>query len=229
MELAIKRIKSSGIFKIMNEKLRFTSIFLISGLLFNIILCFSLFTINSIEVYVVELFGFLLIINGSSEIFFAVLNKIKLDSWGLLLQSGTFTIITGVLILFNLVNILNMNEVFLSYFLVGAIFNLVLASSLDRYGMIDWSSFKNLNWAVISLSVTAFIFLINDLADTDILLAFISIFYGCGRMILFFKFSELNTFSDKVSRQIYKKIDGVKKEYFEALEKNWDAGRNLFL
>ena len=48
-------------------------------------------------------------------------------------------------------------------------------------------------------------------------------------MILTAIFSELNTFPDKVSREIYQKIDGVKIEYFEALEKNWDADRNLFL
>lgn len=71
--------------------------------------------------------------------------------------------------------------------------------------------------------------LVSDWGNTDILLGIISVLFGCGIMILTANFSELNTFPDKASSEVYQKIDGVKIEYFEALEKNWDADRNLFL
>ena len=230
--MKLKRAEKSevqSIPKFMIEKLRFNSIFFISGLLFNITWCISLLITHSIEFYIIGFSAFLLIINGGCEIFFALANKRKLEAWGLFIQSGIFTIITGILILFDLVNILNINEVLLSYFFIAGFFNLILAGSLARYGMIDWSRFRNLNWIVILVSASALLMLVSDWGNTDILLGFTSVLFGYGRMILTANFSELNTFPDKVSREIYQKIDDVKIEYFEALERNWDAHRNLFL
>lgn len=226
---AIKKSKVQNIPKFMIEKLRFNSIFFVSGLLFNITWCISLLITHAIEFYIIGLSAFLLIINGGCEIFFSLANKRKLESWGLFIQSGIFTIITGVLILFDLVKIVNVNEVLLSYFFIAGFFNLILAGSLVQYGMIDWSRFRNLNWVVILLSAAALLMLVSDWGDTDILLGITSVLFGCGRMVLTANFSQLNTFSDKVSREIYQKIEDVKIEYFEALEKNWDADRNLFL
>lgn len=71
--------------------------------------------------------------------------------------------------------------------------------------------------------------LVSDWGNTDILFGITSVLFGCGRVILTVNFSELNTFPDKVSREVYQKNDGAKIEYFEALEKSWDADRNLFL
>ncbi|PBJ08000.1 hypothetical protein [Flavobacterium sp. ACN6] len=215
--------------KFLNQKLRFNSIFFISGLLFNITWGISLFITHAVEFYIIGIAALLLIINGAGEIFFSLSNKAKLEGWGLFIQSGMFTILTGALIFFDLVNIINVNEVFLSYFFIAGLFNLTLAGSLAQYGMIDWTRFTNLNRAVVLLSITALFIVLSDWGDTDILLGITSIFFGCGRMILTLNFSELNTFPDKVSRDIYRKIDGVTIEYFEALEKNWDADRNLFL
>ncbi|WP_132011925.1 MULTISPECIES: hypothetical protein [unclassified Flavobacterium] len=224
-----KRNNVQSVPKFMIEKLRFNSIFFISGLLFNITWCISLLITHAIEFYIIGFSAFLLIINGVCEIFFSIANKRKLEAWGLFIQSGIFTIITGILILFDLVNILNVNEVLLSYFFIAGFFNLILASSLAQYGMIDWSRFRNLNWVVILVSASALFMIVSDWGNTDILLGIASVLFGCGRMILTANFSELNTFPDKVSREIYQKIDGVKNEYFEALEKNWDADKNLFL
>ncbi|MFD2943415.1 hypothetical protein [Flavobacterium notoginsengisoli] len=223
-----KKIKDVVFFRILREEFRFNSVFFATGFVFNLLWCVSLFFAVP-KLYSDGLFALTLLGNGIIEIFFSLSNRRKFDSWGLLLQSGIFCVTAGLSVTFDVMEIVNIKEVFLLYLLIVALFNLILASSLKEYGMVKWNSFKGLNLVIVLLSILGIVAIANDLDYISFFLTIISICYNCSRMTLSLKLSELNTFSQKVSRNTYKKIDLVKEEYFESLKKNWDADRNIYL
>lgn len=216
-------------FKVMKVKLRFNALFFITGILNMLLWSYLLFSTDTIQdLSSVDIFAVLLLLNGCSETYFSLENKNNFESWGLLMQSGIFTIVIGILFLIMPYEQINIEILIFLYLFLGAFFNLVLSSTLKQYGMVDWSNYTKLNRAVLFLSFAGLFILINNFAVTDLLLIITSICFGYSRIKLALGFSELNTFNEKVSRSIYLKIDLVRKEYFQALEKNWDADRDLY-
>ncbi|MFC0780521.1 hypothetical protein [Flavobacterium sp. HJSW_4] len=218
-------MRTLGIYKIIQDAPRFNFLLYISGLLFNV-LCLAALVF---DFYEAEIFSGLLISNGFFMIIYYFSNKRKVIGLELLLQSGVFALCIGIITLFDCLKILNVNDFFLFYFFSAGLVNLMLASSLGLYGMIDWNSFKNFSIIVILLSIAGFLFIVYDLPGGVLFLVAASISYGCARIKLALNFSELSRFPQKVSQQIYLKIEGAKNEYFEALKKNWDADEDLYL
>lgn len=220
-----KTLKFLGIYNVIHAAPKFTSIFSISGIVFICFWCISFV----VQLYVSEVFSCFLFMNGIFKIYFYTINKSRLAGLELLLLSGMLSLCIGLLTLFDIIKVLNVNEVYLFYFFTAGLLNLILASSLGQYGIIDWSSFKNINKAVIVFSSLAVLVILNDLPGIDLCFGAISVCYGFGKLNLAFNFSELSKFPQKVNRRIYFKIEEVRNEYFEALKKNWDADRDLYL
>ncbi|MGM8363517.1 hypothetical protein ACSV4D_16510 [Flavobacterium sp. ARAG 55.4] len=217
-------------FKIVREKLRFNSVFFLTGLL-TVSMCgfFWLNTDSFLSLNSIPLFAIVLIINGSSETFFSIINKNNFESWGLLLQSGIYAVLVGVLFLLIPFESINVQVVILLYLFLAAIFNLIFTGALKQYGMVNWNSFITLNKIVVIVSLFTLIFEIKDFEETDLLLYITLICFGFSKVLLGRGFSELNTFNEKISWSIYHKIDVIKNEYFKSLERNWDAERDLYI
>lgn len=77
-----------------------------------------------------------------------------------------------------------------------------------------------------SISIAFYLSLLNH--SIPYIIALLLFLLGIQWLILVDPFKKLNTFRDKVSRNIYLKIDEIKQEYFNALRKNWNADKDLY-
>lgn len=169
----------------------------------------------------------LILVISYLDFFFTFKNKQNTSLFDLLINFSILNLIVGVLLM------TTNNLVIETYLLIVSctfLFtqNLATIKYFQGYGKINWRSAIFLCYLCLTMILILFLRLEPDnIANPYLgLLFFIAFLFKFG---LFFKMRKLNTFPEKVSFNVYSKIEMIEKEYSEALSKNWDADRDLYM
>lgn len=169
----------------------------------------------------------LILISGIFEILFAVKNYKRIDIWVIFLFSGIAIVLVSLFLALNNDTELNI-YLLIFYAVLVSIKNIMVITNLKAYGMLEWKGNVILNYISFLIIILGTFRFINGFSIfPDLPIVF---FVNFILMISFYnKMEELNSIPEKVSRNIYMKIEDIKNEYFAALKKNWDADRDLYM
>lgn len=187
-----------------------------------IILGIYLFTVP-LETYMTlaVLFSISFLITGVLETYFSIRNKNELEGWGWYLASGLFSLLIGIILVTKPMVAAASLPFFIGFSLLFRSFQgLGFAFELKNYGVLNWG-----NLAILSvLGIILSFLLVAQPVFTGISLAVLTalsfIATGVSAIVLSFQLKKLKSFPSKVSKELRDKIDDLKEEYYEHLEKN---------
>lgn len=157
---------------------------------------------------------------GIMELVFAIQNKDNLDNWGWYLVGALLDLFVGIILFFQP----QVAFVALPYFvgfslMFRSVQGIGFAFDLKSYGVLQWG-----NLALISfLGLIGSVILILNPVLAGISLVVITavafIFSGISAIILAFNLKKLKNYPNKISKELKDKIESLKNEYHNELNK----------
>ena len=157
---------------------------------------------------------------GIMELVFAIQNKDNLDNWGWYLVGALIDLFVGIILFFQP----QVAFVALPYFvgfslMFRSVQGIGFAFDLKSYGVLQWG-----NLALISfLGLIGSVILILNPVLAGISLVVITavafIFSGISAIILAFNLKKLKNYPNKISKELKDKIESLKNEYHNELNK----------
>lgn len=159
--------------------------------------------------------------SGVLETFFAIQNHKQLESWGWYLTGGIFNILIGFLLIARP----DISATILPFFigvalLFRSIQGLGFSFELKNYGLKQWWHLAILAAVGILLS---FLIILNPIAtgiSLALLLATTFIVTGLLGIILSIQLKKLKSIPNKISKHLRDKIEDLKEEYYEFIDKD---------
>ena len=166
------------------------------------------------------LFSLSFLFSGIAETFFSVQNRKIIEGWGWYLTGGIFNSVIGLMLLsrpeisaFTLPLVVGFTLMFRSIQGLGFSFE------LKNYGSLKWG-----NRAIASILglVFSIILLFNPIftgISLVVMTALAFIFSGITGIVLGFKLKKLKALPSKIRKELNEKIEVLKKEYYEEIER----------
>lgn len=166
------------------------------------------------------LFSLSFLFSGIAETFFSVQNRKIIEGWGWYLTGGIFNLVIGLMLLsrpeisaFTLPLVVGFTLMFRSIQGLGFSFE------LKNYGSLKWG---NLAIASILGLVFSIILLFNPIftgISLVVMTALAFIFSGITGIVLGFQLKKLKALPSKIRKELNEKIEVLKKEYYEEIER----------
>ncbi|MCA4782695.1 DUF308 domain-containing protein [Empedobacter stercoris] len=166
------------------------------------------------------LFSLSFLFSGIAETLFSVQNRKIIEGWGWYLTGGIFNTVIGLMLLsrpeisaFTLPLVVGFTLMFRSIQGLGFSFE------LKNYGSLKWG---NLAIASILGLVFSIILLFNPIftgISLVVMTALAFIFSGITGIVLGFQLKKLKALPSKIRKELNEKIDVLKKEYYEEIER----------
>lgn len=166
------------------------------------------------------LFSLSFLFSGIAETFFSVQNRKIIEGWGWYLTGGIFNTVIGLMLLsrpeisaFTLPLVVGFTLMFRSIQGLGFSFE------LKNYGSLKW---ENLAIASILGLVFSIILLFNPIftgISLVVMTALAFIFSGITGIVLGFQLKKLKALPSKIRKELNEKIEVLKKEYYEEIER----------
>lgn len=166
------------------------------------------------------LFSLSFLFSGIAETLFSVQNRKIIEGWGWYLTGGIFNTVIGLMLLsrpeisaFTLPLVVGFTLMFRSIQGLGFSFE------LKNYGSLKWG---NLAIASILGLVFSIILLFNPIftgISLVVMTALAFIFSGITGIVLGFKLKKLKALPSKIRKELNEKIEVLKKEYYEEIER----------
>lgn len=166
------------------------------------------------------LFSLSFLFSGIAETFFSVQNRKIIEGWGWYLTGGIFNTVIGLMLLsrpeisaFTLPLVVGFTLMFRSIQGLGFSFE------LKNYGSLKWG---NLAIASILGLVFSIILLFNPIftgISLVVMTALAFIFSGITGIVLGFQLKKLKALPSKIRKELNEKIEVLKKEYYEEIER----------
>lgn len=166
------------------------------------------------------LFSLSFLFSGIAETFFSVQNRKIIEGWGWYLTGGIFNSVIGLMLLsrpeisaFTLPLVVGFTLMFRSIQGLGFSFE------LKNYGSLKWG---NLAIASILGLVFSIILLFNPIftgISLVVMTALAFIFSGITGIVLGFQLKKLKALPSKIRKELNEKIEVLKKEYYEEIER----------
>ena len=166
------------------------------------------------------LFSLSFLFSGIAETFFSVQNRKIIEGWGWYLTGGIFNSVIGLMLLsrpeisaFTLPLVVGFTLMFRSIQGLGFSFE------LKNYGSLKWG---NLAIASILGLVFSIILLFNPIftgISLVVMTALSFIFSGITGIVLGFQLKKLKALPSKIRKELNEKIEVLKKEYYEEIER----------
>lgn len=166
------------------------------------------------------LFSLSFLFSGIAETLFSVQNRKIIEGWGWYLTGGIFNSIIGLMLLsrpeisaFTLPLVVGFTLMFRSIQGLGFSFE------LKNYGSLKWG---NLAIASILGLVFSIILLFNPIftgISLVVMTALAFIFSGITGIVLGFQLKKLKALPSKIRKELNEKIEVLKKEYYEEIER----------
>ena len=166
------------------------------------------------------LFSLSFLFSGIAETFFSVQNRKIIEGWGWYLTGGIFNTNIGLMLLsrpeisaFTLPLVVGFTLMFRSIQGLGFSFE------LKNYGSLKWG---NLAIASILGLVFSIILLFNPIftgISLVVMTALAFIFSGITGIVLGFQLKKLKALPSKIRKELNEKIEVLKKEYYEEIER----------
>lgn len=166
------------------------------------------------------LFSLSFLLSGIAETFFSVQNRKIIEGWGWYLTGGIFNSVIGLMLLsrpeisaFTLPLVVGFTLMFRSIQGLGFSFE------LKNYGSLKWG---NLAIASILGLVFSIILLFNPIftgISLVVMTALAFIFSGITGIVLGFQLKKLKALPSKIRKELNEKIEVLKKEYYEEIER----------
>src|SRR5699024_1404951 len=193
----------------------------IIGALF-IILGIYVFTVpESTYKTLATLFSLSFLISGVLETYFSLRNKNELEGWGRYLASGIFNLIIGIILISKSGMAAAILPFFIGFTLLFRSFQGIgFAMDLKNRGELRWG---NLAIASILGIIFSFLLIVNPLFTGMYLVIFTAlafIFTGIKAIVLSFQLRKLKKIPKKINAELRQKIEALKKEYYEEMDKN---------
>ena len=166
------------------------------------------------------LFSLSFLFSGIAETFFSVQNRKIIEGWGWYLTGGIFNTVIGLMLLsrpeisaFTLPLVVGFTLMFRSIQGLGFSFE------LKNYGSLKWG-----NLAIVSILglVFSIILLFNPIftgISLVVMTALAFIFSGITGIVLGFQLKKLKALPSKIRKELNEKIEVLKKEYYEEIER----------
>ena len=177
---------------------------------------------TSLETYgtLTMLFSLSFLFSGIAETLFSVQNRKIIEGWGWYLTGGIFNSVIGLMLLsrpeisaFTLPLVVGFTLMFRSIQGLGFSFE------LKNYGSLKWG---NLAIASILGLVFSIILLFNPIftgISLVVMTALAFIFSGITGIVLGFQLKKLKALPSKIRKELNEKIEVLKKEYYEEIER----------
>ncbi|WP_415542729.1 HdeD family acid-resistance protein [Empedobacter stercoris] len=166
------------------------------------------------------LFSLSFLFSGIAETFFSVQNRKIIEGWGWYLTGGILNTVIGLMLLsrpeisaFTLPLVVGFTLMFRSIQGLGFSFE------LKNYGSLKWG---NLAIASILGLVFSIILLFNPIftgISLVVMTALAFIFSGITGIVLGFQLKKLKALPSKIRKELNEKIEVLKKEYYEEIER----------
>lgn len=166
------------------------------------------------------LFSLSFLFSGIAETLFSVQNRKIIEGWGWYLTGGIFNTVIGLMLLsrpeisaFTLPLVVGFTLMFRSIQGLGFSFE------LKNYGSLKWG---NLAIASILGLVFSIILLFNPIftgISLVVMTALAFIFSGITGIVLGFQLKKLKALPSKIRKELNEKIEVLKKEYYEEIER----------
>ena len=166
------------------------------------------------------LFSISFLVSGIMEIFFSVQNKDEIEGWGWYLAGGIFSTLVGLMLVANPgISAVTLPLVVAFTLLFRSIQGLGFAFELKNYGSLNWG-----NLAIASILGLLFsgLLLFNPVfagMSLVVMTALAFIFSGIAAIVLSFQLKKVKNFPAKAGKELQEKIENLKKEYYEKMER----------
>jgi len=193
----------------------------IIGSLF-IILGIYLFTVPlATYLTIVMLFSVSFLASGVLETYFAIRNKEKLESWGWYLSGGIFNTLIGIILIARPDISATVLPFIIGFALLfRSIQGFGFSFELKNYGLKQWWHLTGLAFVGIILS---FLIIFNPIATGISLAILLSLTFtttGIFGIFLSIQLKKLKSFPNKISKHLQEKIEDLKEEYYEFIDKD---------
>jgi len=177
----------------------------------------------SVETYLTLtiLFSLSFLFTGLMELAFAFQNRNNIEGWGWYLISGIFDTVVGFILLTHPDISAVMLPLFIGFTLLfRSMKGLGFAFEHKNYGSNNWSGLAFASTLGILFSLLLIFNPIFAEAYLVILTSLAFVFVGFTGIVLAFQLKKLKNISSKVKGEIQEKIEDLKKEYYEQIDKD---------
>lgn len=166
------------------------------------------------------LFSLSFLFSGIAETLFSVQNRKIIEGWGWYLTGGIFNSVIGLMLLSRPeISALTLPLVVGFTLMFRSIQGLGFSFELKNYGSLKWG---NLAIASILGLVFSIILLFNPIftgISLVVMTALAFIFSGITGIVLGFQLKKLKALPSKIRKELNEKIEVLKKEYYEEIER----------
>lgn len=183
-----------------------------------------LFTVPMATFLTLSLFFALsFLVSGILEIFFSIQNRNELEGWGWYLTGAIFNLLIGLILLSNPELAAVALPFFIGFSLLFRSFQgLGFSFELKNYGLEKWGYLTLISVLGIVFSFLLIIHPVFTGISLAIFAAISFVLTGVAAIVLSVQLRKLKKFPKKVSRELREKIEDLKEEYYEYINRDDD-------